>query len=86
MPRRVRTSAPRVTFMTAEITPGKEVGVIVLSAGFKQMRMIRDHLCHNALALEFIGQRPLPKLNRPPWLPQKIKRAAEDVVSCRHTR
>jgi hypothetical protein len=70
----------------ALIEPGVEVGVVVLAAGFEEVRVVRDE--HGGDAA--FAQRPrdgvLPDLYRPPGPPQEVQRPDQDVVAGRHAR
>ena len=82
-PARIGPRLPRVALMPALVVPRGEIGVIVFAADLEQMRMIRDQLGYDAGRAKIRGQRPLPDFDRAPRLPQKIDRAAQDVVTRR---
>src|ERR1700730_607683 len=67
--------------MATLIIPRIEAGVIIFATYLEQMRMIRDQLRHDTGASERRGDRLLPNLDRAPRPPQKIDRAAQDVVA-----
>ena len=70
--------------MPAQILPGKEVSVIVLTSGLKQVRVIAEEHTRDTLAPQLIGHRPLPKLNRTPGPPEKIHGTHKNVMARRH--
>ena len=72
--------------MPALVIPRGEIGVIIFAAHFEQMRMVRHQLGHDSRRAKIRGQRPFPDFDRAPRLPQKIDRAAQDVVTRRDTR
>src|ERR1700723_3337511 len=82
-PARIGPRLPRVALMPALVVPRGEIGVIVLAADLEQMRMIRDQLGDDASGTKIRSQRPLPYFDRAPRLPQKIDRAAKNVVTRR---
>ena len=82
-PARVGPRLPRVALMPALVVPRGEIGVIVFAADLEQMRMIRDQLGDDAGRAKIRGERPLPDFDRAPRLPQKIDRAAKNIVTRR---
>src|SRR5262249_30025947 len=64
--------------------PGVESGVLFWAAGLEQMRVVADELCDHAGAPQMRGQGAFPDLDRTPRLPQKIERAAQQIVASRY--
>ena len=78
--RLVHLGLPRVRFMAALVIPCVEVAVIVFAAVLEQVGVVGDELCHDPAAAQIERDRPLPGLDRAPWLPEKVERSAEKIV------
>jgi len=70
--------------MTPQIVPRGEIGVVVLTTGFKQVRMVGDELTGNPGHPEVLGDVVLPQLDRPPRPPQEIPGSTEQIVTSGH--
>ena len=85
-PARIGPCLPRVTLVPAFIVPRGEVGVVVLAAGFEEVRVVRNKVRCHAVPSEWHGERFFPDLDRAPRPPEEVQRAHQNVVSCRHAR
>ena len=70
--------------MSPQVVPRREIGVIVLASGFKQVRVVGDELTGNPGHPEVLGDVVLPQLDRPPWPPQEIPGSTEQIVTSGH--
>lgn len=74
----------RVAFVPAQIFPGNEVCVVVLPAGFEEVRVVRNQHRRHTLLAQGTADRLLPHFDGSPRTPQEVERTAQDVVSRWH--
>ena len=60
--------------------------MVVLAAGLKEVRVIGGQHGHNSRLPHVVGDRLLPDLDGPPWAPEEVEGATQDVVPRRHAR
>ncbi len=85
-PRRVRTRAPGVAFVTAHVVPRGEVGVVVLASALEEVRVVGDEHRRDARTPQVVGDRVFPHFDGSPRPPQEVERADQHVVASRHAR
>ncbi len=83
-PARVGHGLPRIALVAALVVPRAEVDVVVLAPGLEQMGMVAHQLRRHAGVSQRTGDGVLPDLDRPPWLPQEVHGAAQQIVAGRH--
>ena len=84
-PRRIRSRAPGIVLVTAQVVPRREVVVVVLAARLEQVRMVgHEHRGDTRVATEQPRDGVFPDLDRAPRPPGKIERTDEQIVTRRH--
>ena len=83
---RVAVGAPRVALVPAHVVPRREVGVVVLTPGLEEVRVIRHQHGGYAGPPQLRRDRLLPHLDGAPRPPQEVERTTQDVVARRHAR
>ena len=82
----VGMGSPRVVLASTQVLPGGEVGVVVLAAGFEQMRVIGHEHRRDPGSAKRRGDRLLPHLNRAPRPPEEVERAHQQIVPSGNAR